>query len=144
MPSSRASSGAVVSAPPAKRVKRSSSWAAASVLNAQKPVAICIRGTGVTGATGATSSLEWACPEYVPSLVAIAFAPFVRFAARGARVASGDGQLGPGRVRGALVDVDPRNLGSSGGRPATRAASARRGGSTRDHYSESSHDDRGL
>src|SRR3954451_2315854 len=75
MASSRASCGAVVSAPPAKRVKRSSSWAAASVLNAQKQVAICIRGTGVTGAPGATGSLESACPEYVPALVAIAFAP---------------------------------------------------------------------
>jgi hypothetical protein len=58
MPSSRASSCAVVSAPPAKRVKRSSSWAAASVLNAQKPIAIRISGTGVTGAPSATSSLE--------------------------------------------------------------------------------------
>jgi hypothetical protein len=46
----------------------------------------------------------------------------LRFAARGATVASGDGQLGPGRVRRALVDVDPRNLGSSGGRPYRRVA----------------------
>lgn len=48
MPSSRASSSAVASAPPARRVKRSSSLAAARVLNAQKPVEICISGTGVS------------------------------------------------------------------------------------------------
>jgi hypothetical protein len=52
---------------------------------------------------------------------------FLRFAARGATVASGDGQLGPGRVRRALVDVDPRNLGSSGARPYRLSRRAARG-----------------
>jgi hypothetical protein len=51
---------------------------------------------------------------------------FLRFAARGATVASGVGQLAPRRVRRALVDVDPRNLGSSAVVPHQQPSSAQR------------------